>query len=93
MKCPFSLLLDAWEVGCGVEEFILLLRILDVSVYENTVNFIVDVLDEQLRAVESSSFWELDRCHDVLEKILVHNPIRGRKEGDGGGDECSFILG
>ena len=47
------------EILDGVEEEFLLLGILDVSVDEQAVHLRMDVLDRNLKSVETTSLWDL----------------------------------
>lgn len=76
----------------GIKQEGLLGGLLDVSVNEQRVCLGVNILHHDLETVEASSLGDLNLATETLDKVLVHDTIRGSKESQDVGDEVSFIV-
>ena len=68
---PVCLLLDAVKVVNGMEQAVLLRRVLDVRVNHEAVHLAVDVLDGDLKAVEGASLQRSGASACVLQMCLA----------------------
>ena len=63
-----------------MEKILALLLLSNVSVNEQGVSLGVDILHHDLKAVEASSFWNLDFATKTFDEILIDDAIRSGKE-------------
>ncbi len=88
---PIGFALDTWYCFDGMEQVQFLCWVLDVGVDDEGVCFAVDNFQNNLEAVEASSFG----CHHfggkIAAQILVDNAIGGSKECKNMGDKVAFI--
>ena len=91
LQGPAGLLLDAGDGLDGVEEVVLLVRVLDVRVDEEGVGLGVDVLDGDLEAVEAPGLGALDLGGEVGGQVLVDDSVRGREEGQDVADKVALV--
>ena len=54
--------------------------IFGVSVNQEWVCFVVDVLDDDLEAVEASGYGQLDFCGEIAAETFIDNAVRCRKK-------------
>ncbi|PON95382.1 hypothetical protein TorRG33x02_089040 [Trema orientale] len=90
---PLGLPGDAGDGLDGVEEAVLLGRVLDVGLEEEAVHLGVDVLDGDLEAVEGTRLRDLDLLHEPPGEVLQDDAVRGGEEGEHVGDEVLLVGG
>mmetsp|Transcript_18068 Transcript_18068/g.37631 ORF Transcript_18068/g.37631 Transcript_18068/m.37631 type:complete len:274 (+) Transcript_18068:365-1186(+) len=77
---PVGLLHDAGDSLDGIEEVVLLARVLYVGVNEEGVCLTVDVLNGNLKTVEAPRFRDGDLGGKVGSKVLIYNAITSSEE-------------
>jgi hypothetical protein len=76
----------------GVQQAVLLHRVLDQGVDEQAVRLTMDVLHHDLEAIEEARLGILHLVEEVLGEVLVHDTIAGGEEGQDVFDEVAFVV-
>mmetsp|Transcript_101880 Transcript_101880/g.265950 ORF Transcript_101880/g.265950 Transcript_101880/m.265950 type:complete len:406 (+) Transcript_101880:274-1491(+) len=92
LDSPLCLLLDSGHGVDGVEDLVLLHRVLDVLLDEQRVRLRVDVLHGDLEAVEASRLRDLDLARETRGQVLQHDAVRGREKGEDVLHEVLLLL-
>ena len=89
---PVSRVLNARNCFNGVEEVIILGRVLDVSINEERVSFGVDILHNYLETIKVACLSHLYFIGETLIEVLIDNIIGWCKECKNMLNKVTFIV-
>src|SRR5579863_5271319 len=89
---PFGLLANRRHRVDGMEEPVLLLRVLDIGVDQERIGLRMDILHHDLKAIETPRLRQLYLTHEVDRQVLVDNAVTGGEESQHVTDEMPLAV-